>query len=165
MGHHIDAIIGKGPINEEKAKAYGLAIAYELGYAIVVLDWDSVLYWSGKLNLSCDSTIEDLEWDCELIHYFARELNLNDYALIKTDYFAGIGDQYAALYKNGILAWHGRSINIALAEIGIMRTLNLDEFDTINLGEYRNSEHYYFDSQHNFALKKDNMIAGKVFKD
>jgi hypothetical protein len=165
MGHHISAIIGKAPINQEQAKTYGLAVAYENGYAIVILDWDSVLYWSCKLNLSCDSTIEDLDWDCELIHYFARELNFIDYALIKTDYFGGMGDQYASLYKNGICEWHGYYINTALEGIGVISNMGMDEFDTINLGEYRNSEHYYWDGEYNFALKRTNMIAGKIFKD
>ncbi|RAV55934.1 hypothetical protein DIU36_16615 [Mucilaginibacter rubeus] len=165
MGHHINAIIGRAPINEEQAKTYGLALVYEAGYVIVILDWDSVFYWSTKLNLSCDSTIEDLDWDCELIHYFASQLNFTDYVLIKTDYFAGNGEQYASLYKNGFCCWHGHSINIALAGIGVKRNMEMDEFDALNLGEYRDSEYYYWDGEHNLALKRENMIAGKIFKD
>ena len=95
MGHNICAIIGKKPINEDNLKKYGLALAYEENFAIIILDQDSIWYWSEKLNFSIESQSENIEWACELIFHFAKEIGLKKYAIIQTDYFGGIGSQCA----------------------------------------------------------------------
>ena len=64
MGHHICAIIGKKPINEEAIRKYQLAAAFEGDYVIVILDQDSVWHWSEKLGLSSDSESEDIDFAC-----------------------------------------------------------------------------------------------------
>jgi division protein CdvB (Snf7/Vps24/ESCRT-III family) len=55
------------------------------------------------------------------------------------------------------------NINTVLKQIGVERSAHIDEFDTINLDEYRESEYYYCDSEDNKALKKTNMIPGRLF--
>lgn len=163
MGHNICAIVGKCPIDEDKVKYYHLAVAYEENFAIVILEMDSIFYWSEKLNKSFESESENIDWACELVFFFANELGMETYAIIQTNYFAGIGDQYASLYKNGKPITSETSINDALQELGVVKG-DSDEFDTINLGKYRQSELYYWDT-HNQAEGKPNMIAGKIPKD
>ena len=163
MGHNICALISRKPIDENIFMKYQLAVAFEDEFAIVILEIDSIFYWSQKLNLSSESLNEKIDWACQLVFYFAKELKMSKYALIQTDYFAGIGTQSASLYENGTLTIENKSINV-LKEIGVKRTPLADEFDTLNLGKYRATEYYYWDN-HNFADKKENMIAGRIPKD
>jgi hypothetical protein len=161
MGHNIYAIIGRKPINENNLRKYQLALAYEGDFAIIILERDSMWYWSDKLGISDESQSENIEWACELSFFFAKELGLEKYAIIQTDYLGGIGSQFAALYENGKVLIADTSINNVLKALGVATTGSTDEFDTINLGQYRNSEYYYWDSN-NFADKAPNMIAGKI---
>jgi hypothetical protein len=161
MGHNISAIIGKKPINEQKLKSYQLALAYESDFAIVILDQDSMWYWADELNLSVDSESERIRWACELSFFFAREIGMTKYAIINTDYFAGMGGQAASLYENGIAILPEKSINEVLNALGVIQEAGKDEFDTLNLGEYRESEYYYWNSG-NWADDKPNMIAGRI---
>lgn len=163
MGHNICAIIGKKPIDENVLKKFQLAVAYENGYAIIILERESVWYWSEKLDLSCESESDSIEWASELIFYFAKELGLEKYAIIQTDYFGGIGTQSASLYENGKPIITEKSINEVLHILGVSRTQEKDEFEMINLQEYRDSEYYYW-STSNFAEGKTNMIAGRIPK-
>lgn len=164
MGHHLCALVSRKPIDENIIRKFQLAVAFEDEFAIVILDIDSISYWSQKLNLSSESLNEKIDWACELVFYFAKELKMEKYALIQTDYFAGIGEQSASLYENGNVTKENRSINDVLKEIGVKRTHLADEFDTLNLGSYRATEYYYWDN-HNFADKKENMTAGRIPKD
>lgn len=164
MGHNICAIIGKKTINEEALKKYQLALAYEGDFAIIILNQDSVWYWADKLNLSIDSESENIDWACELIFHFAKELGVKKYAVIQTDYFGGIGSQCASLYDDGLIITPDKSINDILNLLGVQRIGSKDEFDVINLGKYRNSENYYWNSD-NWADRKSNMIAGRIPKD
>lgn len=164
MGHNICAIVGRKPINEEKLKKYQLALAYEGDYAIIILEQDSIYYWGDKLNLSFHSASENIEWACEVTFHFAREVGLKIYGIIQTDYFAGLGEQCASLYEDGKVIIAERSIDDILCALGVIKTDSKDEFDTLNLGDYRHSEYYYWDTN-NFAEIKGNMIAGRVPKE
>ena len=163
MGHQISAIIGKDRINIEKAKEYGLAVAFENGFAIVILDFYAMCELGEILDKSIDSDSENIDWDCELTHFLAKEIGLENFALIQTDYFAGFGEQYASYFKNNIKILNEININYALSVLGVEKKNELDEFDTINLNEYRNTEVYY-EKNNNGADKRDNMIAGKILK-
>lgn len=134
MGHHICALIGKAPINEDKVREYGLAVAYENDFAIVILDWDQMEYWDGRLGFNSKSYSDNIDWDCELAWFWAKELGWSKFAIIQTDYFAGMGDQSACNYDHGEKVIRDASINSALEELGVTPSLNCDAFDTINLG-------------------------------
>ena len=67
------------------------------------------------------------------------------------------------LLNNGSLTMENKSINDVLKEIDVKATHLADEFDTLNLGEYRATEYYYW--HNNIADKKENMIAGRIPKD
>jgi hypothetical protein len=163
MGHNICALISRNTIDENVIKKFQLAVAFEDEFAIVILDMDSIFYWSNKLNLSCKSLNDKIDWACELVFYFAKELKMDNYALIQTDYFAGIGEQYASFYENGNLIIENESINNVLKKLGVKRKNSFDEFDTLNLKEYHATENFYWDS-YNFADKRSNMIAGRIPK-
>ena len=163
MGHHICAIIGKKPVNEEAIRKYQLAAAFESDYVIVILDQESVWYWSEKLGLSSDSEIEDIDFACEIIFHFAKEIGFQQYGIIQTDYFGGVGSQCASLYDNGQLLIGEKMIDDILRELGVVRTKDKDEFDILNLGEYRSGDHYYWESLPE-QMKRPNVIYGRILK-
>lgn len=163
MGHNISAIIGDKNVDKEKIKEFGLAAAFEDNYAIIIFDFYAMIELGEILSKSSESESENLEWDCELTKFIAKEIGFDKFALIQTDYFGGFGEQYASFFENGQKLLNEVSINEALKKLGVERKGNQDEFDSLNLGEYRNSEYYYWDSG-NWAEKKENMIAGRILK-
>lgn len=65
-----------------------------------------------------------------------------------TDYFGGMGEQDAVLaistQKGYKVIRKSDSIDDILGDYGIVRTGGQDEFDSINLGNYRTNEDFYF---------------------
>jgi hypothetical protein len=64
------------------------------------------------------------------------------FAIIETDYFGGLGDQAAAVYRGDsevMVPMSGASgpINEALRVLGVRRAVGMDEFDTVGLGRFR----------------------------
>ncbi|GAB2198948.1 hypothetical protein [Sessilibacter sp. MAH4] len=146
MGHHIEAMITKGEINSEIAKSFGLPFFYHNGFTIVALFASHIDFWGDKLGIEHDS-VGEIICDCSVSHYFAKNLELNKYAIIMTEYFGGIGEQYASVYSEGetIMPETKDGINEALRKIGVVRANNKDEFDTICLGNYRSFDEYFGD--------------------
>ncbi|MES2556318.1 MAG: hypothetical protein V4604_09225 [Bacteroidota bacterium] len=162
MGHHICAIIGKQEsANIDIIKKYQLAAAFENNYVIIILKMDSIFYWSDQLNLSFDSESEDIDWACPLVFFFAQEIGFEEYAIIQTNYFGGMGSQCASLYRNGNCILKEVDINETLKALGVTVQTKTDEFEEINLDDYRASEYYYW-TENNLAEDQDNMIPGKV---
>lgn len=64
-------------------------------------------------------------------------------AIIATDYFGGMGEQFANLYKNDALVDANiKHINHALRSMGVTAKHDLDEFDTVGLSDYRSEPDY-----------------------
>jgi hypothetical protein len=71
-------------------------------------------------------------------------------AKISTDYFGGSGHQEAKLFvnnkkeydKSSEYDWSERPINTVLKKMSIKSKDGMDEFDTINLGNYRSNEDF-----------------------
>lgn len=72
-------------------------------------------------------------------------------ACLMTSYFGGMGEQKAKVFENGTKVYNEtdeydykiRPINTALEMIGVVRNGDMDEFDTIGLGSYRDNESFY----------------------
>ncbi|MCW8879754.1 MAG: hypothetical protein OQJ89_14875 [Kangiellaceae bacterium] len=138
MGHHIEAIVAKGEIDKELLNKFELPCVTHKGFSIVGLDAGHSDYWAEKLSMPNES-IGDIILNCPVTHYFAKELGLEEYAIIFTDYFGGVGEQYAMVYSAGevVMEETEGGINQALKVIGVLKKGDLDEFDTICLGQYR----------------------------
>ena len=71
-------------------------------------------------------------------------------AKISTDYFGGAGHQEAKLFvnnkkeydKSSEFDWSERPINTVLKMMGVSKKDGQDEFDTINLSNYRSNEDF-----------------------
>jgi len=64
------------------------------------------------------------------------------FALVMTDYFGGVGDQWASAYVNGRRIPDVRHVNDALRALGVQAIGEADEFDTVGLGKHRSSPDY-----------------------
>lgn len=66
-----------------------------------------------------------------------------DYVDLYTDYFGGVGEQYAAFYKDGVCLYENNNsfgaINLALKDLDVIVEEGKDEFDTLGLGRYRSN--------------------------
>jgi hypothetical protein len=71
--------------------------------------------------------------------------DINKALWVETDYFGGAGEQSATLYEFGkptTYEDYQYPIDRGLSHLGIVRIDNLDEFDTIGLGNYRTNEDF-----------------------
>ncbi|MEN2401986.1 hypothetical protein GKZ90_0019510 [Flavobacterium sp. MC2016-06] len=158
MGHNTDALIGRMPINLEKLKFYGLAVAFENDYAIIFLEDSHLLNWSRKLNLSYYSDNENLNFGGELIHFLAKEINLEKYTIVYLN-----DEYYGELYENNLKTDQG-DVNFVLQKLGVQRLDKENEFHQLNLNYYRMSECYYWEGESNWAKFHKNIIAGHIDK-
>ena len=144
MGHHIEAIVTKGEIDKELLSKFELPWVSHEGFSIIGLDAGHSDYWAKKLSIPNESS-GDIILNCPVTHYFAKELGLKEYAIIFTDYFGGMGEQYATVYSAGkvVMEETKGGINQALKTIGVCKNGDLDEFDTICLGRYRSFDEHF----------------------
>ncbi|WP_103072161.1 hypothetical protein [Aquimarina sediminis] len=158
MGHHIEALITRQKPDKEKLLYLDIPLFTEGEFNIIPLDICHTIYWGkkwnvydeygehfGGVNLICIQTIERI----------AKELGISDFTIIGTDYHGGIGNQAAIVYKKSKQAkiigtqldnkfgLKGVDINSALRAIGVTKQKGIDEFDTINLSNYRNFDSLY----------------------
>jgi hypothetical protein len=138
MAHNISALIAKAPVDMDVAQEFDLPVFVQNGFAIVALYPEHCDHWAEKLGLPHEGR-SDILLDCPVTHAFAKRLGLENYALIETNYFGGIGEQWAAVYRAGEvrMAPTKGGINAALEMLGVKREAGLDEFDTIGLGHHR----------------------------
>ncbi len=91
-----------------------------------------------------------LESNCDKVTWYPREFvifhilkqistsEVLEFALIITDYFGGVGQQFANVYsENKNVDFKIDTISKALKYLGVEKGDRYDEFDTIGLGRYR----------------------------
>ncbi|MGR3616268.1 MAG: hypothetical protein ACU0BB_09515 [Paracoccaceae bacterium] len=144
MGHRISAIICKLPINYEKADELDLPVFVESDFAIIALDASHSDHWAEALGVGYNF-LSDMMHDSAVTQAFAKALGISKFALINTEYFGGVGEQHATAYENGqrTLCVTSDGINKALSMIGVTRSDNKDEFDSIGLGKYRHFDDHF----------------------
>lgn len=151
MGHHLTAIILKGDYNKPLAETFDLlGITLSDGLTMFPIDhhfsacWQAKLQTTGELDLNgVDCVIFPRERAlCELMTKISTA-EIPVYAIILTDYFGGMGEQYANVYLKDRLADKNiKTINHALAYMGVKVKDGLDEFDTIGLSRHRSNPDY-----------------------
>ncbi|MBD2768425.1 hypothetical protein IC235_11040 [Hymenobacter sp. BT664] len=143
MGHHITAILIRSAFNEAKAAEYDMRpVRLKQGLTLFHIDhyysacWQHLPGIHSKLIIPNEAAIakimRDVLWPNEPV-----------YALITTDYFSGLGQQYGGVFK-GIdnLNKSVDNINKALRYLGVRATQHQDEFDLIGLGAIRSQPDY-----------------------
>lgn len=144
MGHNIEAIITRATVNKEVANKYDLPVFISKGFSIIALDPSHSDNWAEKIDINNEAD-NKIILNCPVTHFFAKELGLKEYAIIYTDYFGGVGEQYATVYNDGVVTMPEtiNGINKALKQIGVTCKQGLDEFDTLGLGMYRTFDDYF----------------------
>jgi hypothetical protein len=152
MPHSISAVILQGNFDLEVAKSYdllGIKLNFDLTMFPIthyytacwrkIIDVPGVLPGKQPFNL--------LIFPCELVvaHLMMKITNRSEplYAVIETDYFGGIGEQWALVYKGTYLGDENiTQISPALKFLGVDCQNGLDEFDTLGLSKYRSMPEY-----------------------
>jgi hypothetical protein len=137
MGHHISAVLLHGPFDEQRGRSFGLtSIPLVQGIAGQCDDLSELLDIAGSVS---DRPL----LNCRVVHHLMRLIAPEPlFAVIETDYFGGLGDQAAAVYRGDteVMAPAIGAIgpnNQALRHLGVRGTEGMDEFDTVGLGPLR----------------------------
>lgn len=145
MPHIIKAFIGKNEIVEKLANDWLTdRIALPQDFSMVFLTEDLF----EKITELAD-TENDLnnQLECftlaiaEILAHYSFNASL---AYIETEYSGGLGGQGGVLYEQGKTSipptWEEGIINKILSQMGVYQLGEDDEFDSVNLGNYRRME-------------------------
>ena len=151
MPHCISAVILKGHFDSEVANFYdllGVTLSFDL--TMFPLDHYYTACWAKIINVSGQlpgSKPRNLIFPCDLViaHLMMRITQTTEpvYAIIETNYFGGVGEQWALVYQGICLANDSiTQISPALQFLGVKHQNEMDEFDTVSLGNYRSMPEY-----------------------
>lgn len=156
MGHHINAVLLKGPFDENLAKSFDLRPT-RLPFDLTLFPTDAchLDYWSEKLKL--EGFVSDIPLlNCKVVHHMVSTIALGSlFALVQTDYVGGTGSQAATVYRGDVEVMQPETtlvgpvkrsigpINKALRLLGVKASRGLDEFMTIGLDRFRDFDELY----------------------
>ena len=146
MGHNITAIILKDGYDKTVAESFGL-FGKELPFSLTLfhIDHYQTACWQHELKTvgQLETSITDnIVFPTEIaISEVVKNISIDEkplYAIIQTDYFGGIGNQYASIYQyKDNIDKNAKTINQVLIRLGVKRNGEFDEFDTIGLDKIR----------------------------
>jgi hypothetical protein len=153
MGHHISAVLLRGPFDEERARSFGLTpIPLVPHITLFPLEPGHCDDLSARLGVAGSVSDRPLA-NGRVVHHMVQVIAPESlFAVIETDYFGGRGDQAAAVYRGDrevmapAVAVVG-PINQALRHLGVQAPAGMDEFDAAGLGRFRDFD-ASFDSSH-----------------
>jgi hypothetical protein len=142
VGHHISAVVLRGPFDTKLAQVFDLrSIRLNEELTLFPLDASYIDHWSERLGVEGFHAGPLL--NAEVIHHMINAIAHQPlFAVIETDYFGGYGSQTAIVYRGQEVVMPAASapggpINRALRMLGVTAGANHDEFDTVGLGRYR----------------------------
>jgi hypothetical protein len=145
----MSSLLLRGPYLEEKARAFELKpIPLAFGITMFALDPRYCDRWEDKLGVHEYLPGRPL-LNTAVVHHIANAIAEDPlFAVIETDYFGGMGDQAAAVYRGQrevMAPWvdYRGPINQALRELGAVAHGPLDLFDTLGLREYRDFDELF----------------------
>ena len=143
MGHHISAVLLQGPFDEQRARSFGLRpIPLIPAITLFPLEAGYCDHWSERLGIAGSVSDRPL-LNGRVVHHMMWEVGREPlFAVIETDYFGGVGDQAAAVYRGDkeVMAPAVGAvgpINQALRHLGVQAAAGTDEFDAVGLGRFR----------------------------
>lgn len=136
MTHHISGFIGPTEHLKNNTKDLSNAEVILLTQGMSFLPLNEDLY--KEINYTFHKNLP-MKW---LVNRF-RSM---PFVWIETDYFGGSGTQSAIIWQNGkkkrLRSVNGNNIDNALKLLGVKCDGNMDEFDTLGLGNYRTNEEW-----------------------
>jgi len=146
--HDITAIVIADDFNAEVAAALGLvAVPLVPPLTLFHIDHYFTAYWqavrgsSARLDVSAEFPI-GFPREGVVVTLVAELTGLESprFALIKTEYFGGAGEQWACGFVGARRETNeSATINDALRMLGVVKAGSLDEFDAVGLGAHRRS--------------------------
>jgi hypothetical protein len=151
VGHNITGLILPGPCDRRAVADWDVAeVALGAGLSLVHLTHYYTAYWQARRG---ETARLDLPEDFPPL--FPRERvvlslaaaltraadcgQIPTFALVMTEYFGGIGAQWASVFTAGRCIGGVRDINDALRVLGVRAIGGADEFDTVGLGRHRHA--------------------------
>lgn len=147
MGHAITAVVLRGPYDREAAAGFDL-IGISLGHDLTLFHITHyyTAAWQKKLGIEGDLPgvfPRGLIFPTERVSaVLMRRITGREpvFAIIATDYFAGMGDQWAQVYRGEEAADPSiTAISPALRWLGVAADPGRDEFDTVGLTDIRHT--------------------------
>jgi hypothetical protein len=151
MPHAISAVILKGDFDSDIANAYDLlAIKLSIDLTMFPIDLYYTACWAKMLNIPgyLPGQRSSLLFPDDLViaHLMSRIAQAEIaplFAIIQTDYFGGVGEQWARVYRGTELADKEIDcISHALRFLGVICQDAMDEFDTVGLSKHRSMPDY-----------------------
>jgi len=145
VGHSITALIVRGRCDPAAAAAVDLRPVILTGdLTLLHIDHNYAAYWQ-----SVRGVVGELDVPEDFPTVFPRERVLASlveslvdtaspaFAILMTDYFGGVGDQWACAFSGVARCPSDATINGALRCLGVTRRPGRDEFDTVGLSAHR----------------------------
>lgn len=144
MAHNISGIVIPGDVDSELAASFNAKlVSLQSGFTAIALRDDYIDLWADRLDMH-DTEASMPLCDSRVVRHIASTLaGDRPFALIETDYFGGVGTQWAAAYRdNEELVPFAKAdagpINAALKAIGVRSGLLSDAFTIVGLQNHRN---------------------------
>jgi hypothetical protein len=151
MSHSITALILKDNFDKDKAKQFDLR-PIDLGFNLTLFHidhyysacWQYLLRTEGHLEMiNPDGMLLPTEYALYEIVKTISSSKTPEYAIIVTNYFGGVGSQYANAFSGTVnVNKNMQTINEALAYLGVYPILGLDAFDKVGLDKIRRQPDY-----------------------
>ncbi|MEV4345707.1 hypothetical protein AB0J83_14650 [Actinoplanes sp. NPDC049596] len=151
MGHNICALIVREPFDEGAAREWDVhGMPLDAGLRLVHLSPAYTEHWQAKRG---ETSMLDVPADFPgdfpregVVAALAAAVSgpAPTFALVMTEYFGGMGEQWACAFEAGRRVEGVTDINAALRVLGVRADGGLDEFDTAGLGEHRRTPDYLF---------------------
>jgi hypothetical protein len=145
VGHHIIALVLPRSFDASAAARFDLRpVPLPQSLTMFHIDHYFTAYWQAVRGergwLDVPPGLPSI-FPCEaVVRTMARELAASPapaFAVVMTEYFGGVGGQWACTYVGEVRSKDVKTINDALRALGVVRTGDLDEFDTVGLGDHR----------------------------
>lgn len=151
MGHNVKGVVVPAEAAARVASDTELAVVIPLQAAhlsFVPMTEELFDFLCSRFPSSGKEPFPDFESLSNSVAEWASRLSrAREVAYVETEYFGGVGNQGAAVWREGKIilgpfrAEYG-PINEALRLLGVRRTEAEDEFDVAGLGRYRTNEHW-----------------------
>ncbi len=148
--HAITALIVREPFDDDAARDWdAVGVRLDHGLRLVHLSLYYTAYWQarrGETGHLDGAQHFPAGFPCEgVVATLAAEVTRTasgqqpTFVVAMTDYFGGIGDQFACAFVAGRRVPEADTINGALRVLGVRAPDGVDEFDSVGLGGHRSS--------------------------
>lgn len=154
MGYYLKAIICRDKMSREIIEEYNTARRIKLENDIFLIPFTDEFYDEFNQFMVLEAFDKFIFLNERMYHYLSNKSIQEPIAYIETDYFGGNGVQSAMMFDKEKIIYDIRhehkgygAINLVLKELGIVKALGKDEWDTANLFKHRNTEDWLDDAE------------------